>query len=258
MYGKIFDSIYDGTLAEDWRALVTFQQFIVLSDPDGVVDMTQNAIARRTGIPIEHIEAGVKFLEQPDPYSRTEGHSGVRIERLDKHRPWGWRIVNHKKYRDLSSRQDKKRYDRQRYERSKFGSKVEKSEKSEIPQNSTDFTHTDTDTDTYIDSGHLTQTTLTSNDRSRFDEFWSSYPRKLKKKYAREIWQRKKLDTHADVILADLNDRPSGDEQWREGFIPHPSTYLNQELWHDEWRSASSEPLTQNANGEWVFQGDLT
>ena len=66
MYGKIFDMIYDGTLGDNWQALITFQQMIVLCDADGIIDMTQSAIARRTGIQIEHIEAGINFLEQPD------------------------------------------------------------------------------------------------------------------------------------------------------------------------------------------------
>ncbi len=98
MYGKIFESIYDGTLAEDWRALITFQQFIVLSDADGMVDMTPSAISRRTGIPIK---AGIEILECADPYSRTEGEDGRRLELIDSHRPWGWHIVNHNKYKSL-------------------------------------------------------------------------------------------------------------------------------------------------------------
>jgi len=73
VYGKIFSSIYDGTLVEDWRALITFQQFIILSDADGVVDMTPGALSRRTGIPIEHIKVGIEILEKEDKYSRTEG-----------------------------------------------------------------------------------------------------------------------------------------------------------------------------------------
>lgn len=101
MYGKIFDSIYDGTLSEDWRALVTFQQFIVLCDADGMVDMTPQAISRRTGIPIEHIKAGIEVLEKADKYSRTPDENGKRIELIDEHRPWGWHIVNHEKYKNM-------------------------------------------------------------------------------------------------------------------------------------------------------------
>ena len=73
MYGKVFDSMYDGTLASrgPWQALVTFQQLIVLATPDGVVDMTADAISRRTSIPLEIIELGIAKLMEPDARSRT-------------------------------------------------------------------------------------------------------------------------------------------------------------------------------------------
>jgi hypothetical protein len=50
MYGKLFSQMYDGTLATKgpWQALVTFQQLIILADKHGIVDMTPEAIGRRT------------------------------------------------------------------------------------------------------------------------------------------------------------------------------------------------------------------
>lgn len=117
MYGKIFEQIYDGTLGENWQALITFQQMIILCDSSGVVDMTPNAISRRTGIPVEHIEAGIRYLEEPDPDSRTPDEEGRRIVRLDDHRPWGWKIVNHALYRKMASYEDKKKVDRDRIAR---------------------------------------------------------------------------------------------------------------------------------------------
>lgn len=114
MYGKIFESIYDGTLAEDWRALITFQQMIILCDAEGIIDMTPTAIARRTGIPIEHIESGIKILENPDPYSRSPKKDGRRIERLDEHRAWGWSIVNHESYRNIKSVEEIREYKRKK------------------------------------------------------------------------------------------------------------------------------------------------
>lgn len=101
MYGKIFDSMYDGTLSENWQALVTFQQMIVLCDADGVIDMTPAAISRRTGIPIDHIKVGIEILENPDENSRTEDEEGRRIVRLDDHRAWGWRLVNYRKFQNI-------------------------------------------------------------------------------------------------------------------------------------------------------------
>lgn len=113
MYARIFQTIYDGTLVEDWRALVTFEQMLILCDADGIIDMTARAIARRTGIPIEHIEAGIRVLESPDPSSRTPDAEGRRIARIDPHREWGWQIVNHQKYKEIRSSDDKREYMRQ-------------------------------------------------------------------------------------------------------------------------------------------------
>jgi hypothetical protein len=114
MYGKVFDSIYDGTLYGHWEAIVTMQQLIVLATPDGVVDMTPQAIAARTSIPFEIIEKGLKILADPDPYTRTPGDEGRRIVLLDEHRPWGWRLVNHGKYMRLRDIKQKREADRVR------------------------------------------------------------------------------------------------------------------------------------------------
>lgn len=114
MYGKLFRQMYDSTLAEDWRALITFQQLIILCDEQGVVDMTPGAISRTTNIPLDIIEPGLQRLEQPDPVSRSTSEDGRRIIRLDSDRPWGWRLVNYLYYRNLASKEDKREKDRLR------------------------------------------------------------------------------------------------------------------------------------------------
>jgi len=114
MYGKIFESMYDGTLYGQWEALITFQQMIVLADKEGFIDITPPALAARTSIPLEIIQKGIETLESDDPYSRTSGQNGKRIERMTNSRPWGWKIVNYKKYLHMASREDKLRSDRER------------------------------------------------------------------------------------------------------------------------------------------------
>ena len=112
MFGKVFASMYDGTLATKgpWQALVTFQQFIVLADRTGIVDMTAEAIARRTTIPIDIINIGITALEQADPESRSPDLDGRRIARLDDNRAWGWQIVNFEKYRKIRSEDERREY----------------------------------------------------------------------------------------------------------------------------------------------------
>ena len=55
----------------------------------------------------------MKILSEPDPYSRSPGSDGVRIQLLDDQRPWGWFLVNHKKYRDFRTAEDRRKYMRE-------------------------------------------------------------------------------------------------------------------------------------------------
>jgi hypothetical protein len=114
MFAKLFVSMYDGTLCANWKALVTFQQMLILCDREGFIDMTPQAIAARTGIPLEIITEGIEVLEKPDPHSRTSTLEGRRIERLDDSRPWGWQVINYPKYRGIIAAEDKREADRQR------------------------------------------------------------------------------------------------------------------------------------------------
>jgi len=144
MYGKIFDSMYDGTLYGHWQAIVTLQQMIVLADADGIVDMTPQAIAARTSIPLEIILKGLEVLSEPDPYTRTPGEEGRRIILLDDHRPWGWKLVNHGKYKRLRDAAQKREADRARIAKKRKENKGV----ATTSQGVADVAHTDTDTDT--------------------------------------------------------------------------------------------------------------
>jgi len=148
MYAKIFESIYEGSLVEDWKALIVFQQLVVLCDSEGIIDMTPTAISRRTNIPLEIIKHGLKFLQHPDNSSRTPDENGRRIILLDDHRDWGWFIVNHKKYRDLTDYETIKEQNRERQKRyrEKRNSNVTVTDGNEQSR------HTDTDTDTNTDT----------------------------------------------------------------------------------------------------------
>ena len=68
----------------------------------------------------------------------------------------------------------------------------------------------------------------------RFEEWWSIYPKKVKKKKARGIWKRKRLDTTADELIADVRRRQESDRRWLDGYPPDPTTYLEGDRWEDE------------------------
>ena len=103
LYSRVFLQILDSSLANDWKARYVFEDFLKLANEDGVVDMTREAIARRTNVPLELVAHGIGILESPDTGSRDPRDGGRRLVRLDDHRDWGWRIVNWNRYDAIRS-----------------------------------------------------------------------------------------------------------------------------------------------------------
>lgn len=276
MYGKIFESMYDGTLADNWQAMVTFQQLIVLATADGVVDMTSSAIARRTGIPHEIIQEGLEVLENPDECSRTSDMDGRRICRLDEHRNWGWFIVNHQKYRDISSARDKRAKDaeRKRTARTKsdaHGQSRTRTDMSESvharPQNSA---HTDTDTEANTDNKAPTARNASAFDVG-FDAFWAVVHRKEGKKAAKKQFKtavvsvRKERNCTEGDAIAYLIARmkvfaksPQAKDEVK-GTL-HPATWLSQGRYDDDdsvWRGAEGAKTDDYAE-QWMAKAKRT
>jgi regulator of protease activity HflC (stomatin/prohibitin superfamily) len=107
VYVKVFQKILDSSIAEDWYVRHVFEDFLKLADRDGVVDMTAEAFCRRTNAPeLQIVRRSIEKLSAPDPTSRSATDDGRRIELLDDHRDWGWRILNYRKYRNLKTPQE--------------------------------------------------------------------------------------------------------------------------------------------------------
>ena len=64
----------------------------------GTVDITVRALSGRAAMSPEDVKFALDVLTSPDPSSRTAGNDGRRIERIDSHREWGWRILNWEAY----------------------------------------------------------------------------------------------------------------------------------------------------------------
>lgn len=91
-------------------------------------------------------------------------------------------------------------------------------------------------------------------DLKHFDEFWGIYPRRHAKIAAKAVWARKNLDVVSDVIVTGLKRQlANGGFSDDPKFIPHPSTWLNQERWVDETAS-NRQPAPTDALGRPVFR----
>lgn len=144
---------------------MTMQQLIVLADADGIIDMTPNAIAAHTSIPLDIIKKGITKLEEVDPYSRTPGEDGRRIVCIDEHRPWGWQIVNYLKYKHLKDSDEVREQNRVRAQRWRD---KRNAPSRDVTLSNTESRHTDIDIDT--------RTTLTYPEA--FELLWKVYPKR--------------------------------------------------------------------------------
>ena len=101
----VFSTVFTGTLCGKYPDTAAWMFFLALADKNGVVDMTPQAISALTGMPVDVLMPCIERFEQPDPYSRTSDEDGRRLVRIDPARPWGWRVVNHSKYRERARKQ---------------------------------------------------------------------------------------------------------------------------------------------------------
>jgi hypothetical protein len=113
MYGKIFASLYQGTLRGRAAEILVFTNMIACCDKGGEVDKHPRAIADEVGLPLDQVHAAIATLEAPDPESRSRDHDGARIVRVSTERTWGWVIVNHAKYRAIRNEDDRREQNRE-------------------------------------------------------------------------------------------------------------------------------------------------
>lgn len=99
-YTPIFDSIFQGSLCGRWPDTGVWLCLLALADKNGNLDMTAGYIAAITGIPLQTLNECIERFMAPDPESRTKSDDGRRLVLIDADRPWGWRVVNHSKYKE--------------------------------------------------------------------------------------------------------------------------------------------------------------
>ena len=69
----------------------------------------------------------------------------------------------------------------------------------------------------------------------KFENFWSQYPKKVGKLTAKRSWEKLSLDNQQKALEAIIEHRKywaAKGTDWE--FIPHASTWLNQERFEDE------------------------
>ena len=69
---------------------------------------------------------------------------------------------------------------------------------------------------------------------NQFDEFWSAYPRKVGTGAARKAYAKALVRVRHDDIMFGLSQQLPAMMAKERQYIPHASTWLNQERYNDE------------------------
>ena len=85
-----------------------------------------------------------------------------------------------------------------------------------------------------------------NNNTVCFEKFWSLYPKKISKKKTMEIWNKIKPDKNLLEVILKAIEVAKKTDQWKRGYIPHPTTYLNQERWNDKFTTEDFESDDNN------------
>jgi hypothetical protein len=102
----------------------------------------------------------------------------------------------------------------------------------------------------YKGKGDVFRAPLKVEEWPGFDEFYAAYPVHKNRKGAAKIWQRDKPPL--DLVMAAIARFKAVDDEWRRGFAPHPTTFLNGQRWNDEPKAAprtAAPQLTNAARG---------
>lgn len=116
----------------------------------------------------------------------------------------------------------------------------------------------DKELENLLPNGNVTernQAEVISYEETAFNEFWSAYPKKVNKKGCyKSFCKIKNLKDEMPLILEAL-ERFKASKGWQKDngqFIPHPTTWINQERWKDEQIETREDKLKTIDMGGWV------
>lgn len=199
-------------------------------------------LAHRAVVSLENAEKAVAILEGPDTNSSDPDNEGRRIERV----PGGWIVLNAPKYREIVTRavaQEKTRLRVSNFRARKKSSVtlVTKSNASVTPSEAEAYTHTEA-------IKKLSTARFAAQDTKIFLKAYQAYPRHVGARAAEKAWKaaisRKTLFSSGEMDPEDIPEvlyqrvmtyaacmQRIGKEKQ---FIPHMSTWLNQDRFMDD------------------------
>lgn len=109
MYGKSFESMFEGSMVGAGINVFAVWSYIITKARRGIIEINPKLLAFTLGGSEKDVEAALEFLQQPDPESRSKEEGGRRLVREGQ---FQYRVVNFVKYRELRDEVDRREYNR--------------------------------------------------------------------------------------------------------------------------------------------------
>jgi hypothetical protein len=110
-YTKLFSKLLTSSIwDEDDKTRLVWITMLAMCDKDGFVRSTLSSLAMFSRVSKGDAQRAVDKFLAPDPESTTKDHEGRRIEVIEG----GWRLLNHEKYRNTLSAEERREYYRQK------------------------------------------------------------------------------------------------------------------------------------------------
>lgn len=239
-YTKLFSSITESTIwSEPAGTRLVWITLLAKCNRHGQVYGSVPGLARLANVTLDECVVALETFRAPDPWSRTPDNDGRRIEDIEG----GWRLLNFAKFDRMRSeaeaaereRERKREWDRQ-HRPSGHARAAQSDDSPTTVRQESDAVRAPTNTSSISKSKE--QKLSAQPAASRFGDWWAVYPKKVGKKPAEQKWRSRGLDVVADALIADVQYRAANDDGWLRGYVPDPTTYLNQDRWEDDLRTA--------------------
>ncbi len=218
-FTKLFNTIVTSTIwQEDDKTRIVWITMLAIADAFGNVFAAIPGLASVANVTIEAAQKAVSNLLAPDEWSRTKDFEGRRIEEIDG----GWHILNYGKYRKMMDEEERKEY------KAKWAREKRRHARTNVDEGGQTATASRL-------SGHRQRqsTEGEAEYRSKEEEIYCAFPRKVGKPNALKAIRAALLKTPFDVLLQKTKDfatTRNGDVS----FCPHPATWFNQERYNDD------------------------
>lgn len=242
-YTKLFSSIITSTIwMEPDQIRLVWITMLAVADKNGEVQGSVPGLARIAGVPIEAARDAISRFMSPDPDSRTKDDEGRRIEEIDG----GWRLLNHRKYREMCSRDEAREAEAKRKAayREKIARNGDKSgtvpDLSQQVPVSLHIAEAKADAEVEVVNpippsvAPFSAGERVVSNSPTAEQIYQAYPRKVGKAAALKAIAKAGRTIGFDQLFGFVKEYAAAIAWQDQQYIPHPASWMNAARWEDD------------------------